>query len=229
MAILSKEKFELMQKWQTLITLMGFNMEEIFDDWGYDADEQFFELLEVVERVNRLKDEPTKAMTAVLRTVEMGVTSSDINNYSYDLEERAEEARMAELAALESTNPCIMELTNDHNFKWVNSKQYPNHKHYSFTTKDGILVKGRSFSRGWGNTRNWLSWKDKNGKSVSTSIDFRGGINVPPEFPKSWNDGWNTTSNLKHTPMIIANYVIHKKIPNAWLKGFSPKFQYPKK
>ena len=224
---MTEEQFELMQKWQTIVTLMGFTMDDIFDNWSMDDDDDFFIVLQKVENVNRLIKTPTSAMTAVMRTVEMGITSNDIEEYQAELQNRAEaEKERIELEKV-TNNPAIKELAEVYNFKWItDSKQYPKHKHYSFTTADGIEVRGRSFITGWQCSRNWLSWKNGDGEKVSKSCDLRGHAAVPKTFPESWK-AWPISSDLNILPWIFAHRVINKTMPNGYFDAV--KFKYPKK
>lgn len=220
------QKFELMEKWQTYVTLLGFDMHEILDGWETEDDDDFLYLLQMMERINRLTKEPTEAMTAALRTIEMGVTSHDIDDYSYELEARAEASRHQEELNKVLNNPAIVELKEVYNFKFItDSKQYPTHTHYSFTTENGIDVRGRTFAIGWFITRNWLSWKGKDGKKVTMSHDLRGGAAIPKTFPENWLEHGTTNENSK-LPWIFAYHVVKKSMPKGFFDAI--KFKYPK-
>ena len=212
------EKFETMKKWETFVTLMGFSITDMFDDWDEEDDDKFLEILGTMERVNRLMASPTKAMTTALRTIEMGITTRDIDEYAYALEEIAEEEIARAIEEKTVSNPLIAELRDDYGFKWTTSKLYPNHKHYVFLNKDGVQVSGRSFRKSYSIVRNWLSWRDKDGKLVKHMQDTRD-IAIPKGFPESWNTWASTTSDVERMPWILAHHIIHKNMPKRYFDG----------
>jgi len=219
---MTKDKLELMEKWLTVATLMGLTLENIYDDW--DDDRYFFGLFEEHERhLARLAD-PNDTMKIVLQTVEMGVTTTDVDNYiSYrDDMDRKKEAE--EQAARIFNNPALTKLRNDNGFVLEDSatKRYKKHTYFSFKDDKGNQFNGRIFRKNWGTYRVWLTWKDAKNKNAKWMYDApNGSVPVPAAFPSEWKT-WGYTSEIPHMAHVIAYNVINRKMPKV------TKFKYPK-
>lgn len=215
------EKLELMEKWLTLSTLMGLDYDNIYDDWDNDG-QDFFSMLEEYEQLMERLKEPNEIMKVVLQTVNMGVTSEDIEEYVHYRNSKEEELRQAERMARIYSTPAIVELRENRDFKILPSGRYKNHTYFSFKNAAGKEFQGRAFRQRWDNYRIWLTWKDKNGKKVSWKWDSgRNGIAVPHSFPHEWKN-WGYATELNHMVYIIAHHVVNKTMPKA------AAFKYPK-
>lgn len=213
------DKLELMEKWLTVATLMGLSYDDIYDDWeGQD----FYSTLEEYEELMRRLNEPNDSMKIVLQTVNMGVTSNDIDEYVNYRSRKEEEERHKETLARIFANPAITELREHRNFKILPAGRYKNHTYFSFNDKAGKEFHGRIFRQSWSNYRVWLSWKDQTNKKVSWKWDSgRSSIVVPSAFPQEWKN-WGYATELPHMAHIVAHNVVNKTMPK------SVAFKYPK-
>lgn len=211
---MTPEKLESMEKWQMVVALMGFNIEDIYNDYG-DDDDYFYGLLEIEEKRTRQLANPSEAMKAVLQTIEMGITSDDIDEYESYLERKRVAKEAAEREQREFTNPLVSALRETYAFEYISSKQYPRHTHFRFKDKAGLEITGRVFRPSYGRVRLWLHWRDKKNKPHSFRWDTGvGTMQVPKDFPYEWRE-WGYTSDLKRTAQVIAYWVVEKKMPKV--------------
>jgi hypothetical protein len=205
-------KLELMEKWDTIATLMGLNPDEIYDD--YEDDDYFYELLSVHERHLERLANPSDMMKIVLLTNEMGITTDDVDDYLAHKERLQAEAMEAERQERIWSNPAITQLRETYNFKILEPKQYKNHTYFEFTTSNGIQVSGRMFMRTWQSLRVWLEWKPSTGgKRARFKWDLNyNALTAPKVFPQEWRE-YSYARNPTERAHVIAYNVIHKFMP----------------
>ena len=78
-------KLRLMQQWETVIGVMGFDLEGIIDQ-AWNNDEEFMDTLVQYLSIERRRSTHEPVLQAVLRTVEMGITETDIEEYYEHIE-----------------------------------------------------------------------------------------------------------------------------------------------
>lgn len=218
------EKLALMEQWHTVVALMGVDVDAIEDELWDDDDESFSTLLNSLEEHNRRMFAPSDTMKAVLQTVEMGVNSDDIEEYTSVLEQRKKEREERETQERIANNPAIRELHDVFRFKYVDSKYLPRHTHFEFIDNNGFRFRGRTFRYSWRITRTWLYWNDKKGKSMKWSWDaVSSDLNIPVQFPSELKEWGGYTNNPVRVAQIIAYRVSKKSMPK------NSEFTYPKK
>ena len=212
------DKLELMEKWLTVSTLMGLDYEDIYDDW--EGQDFYSALQEHEEHLRRLAD-PDETMKIVLQTVNMGITSDDIDLFVEHRNREEERQRVEEMYARINANPAIVNLREGHAFAFTTGR-YKNHTYFQFTDSNGKMMQGRIFRQRWDNYRVWLTWKDSKGKKVAWKWDTgRGNMTVPAAFPHEWKN-WGYASEIPHMAYVVAHNVVNKSMPKAAL------FKYPK-
>lgn len=216
------DKLELMEKWDTVVSLMGLDQESIYDDYYAQDDVSFYDLLREHELHLERMANPSEMMKMVLRTHEMNITTDDIDDYMTHKDQIREHLLEEERQRRISTNPAIIELREVYNLKTVEPKRYKNHHHFEFTDPTGIVVSGRMFMLSWHSMRVWLEWKpSKGGKRVRFKWDTAySNIQLPKTFPNEWND-YGYAKNHDQRMHVIAHNVIHRKMPKL------AKFKYP--
>ena len=218
------EKLALMEQWHTVVALMGVDVDSIEDELWDDDDESFSTLLTRLEEHHRRMTGPSDTMKAVLQTVEMGVNSDDIEEYTNLLESRKREREERETQERITNNPAIRELHDVFQFKYIDSKYLPKHTHFEFVDNNGFRFRGRAFRYSWRITRIWLHWNDKKGKSMKWSWDaVSSDLNIPVQFPSELKEWGGYTSNPVRVAQIIAYRVSKKSMPK------NSGFTYPKK
>lgn len=221
---MTEEKFELMEQWHTVMGLFNIHIDNIYND--YDEDEtDFYYVMDTISKIEKWKADPSDAVKAVMRSMEMGVSPEDIDEYYNELEMRREEEIRRKREEEIYNNPCIIQLRDSNMFVFLeNQKQYPDHTHYQFETNNNVTVTGRIFRYSYWNFRNWLSWYDENGKLVKHKWDLPS-IQPPKAFPQEWRE-WSVTTDRKRMAQVIAYHVINKTLPKG---SFGGTFKYPKK
>jgi hypothetical protein len=217
---MTEEKIKLMEQWYTTMVLMGHDMDSIYDDWN--GSDTIYTLLELEEQRQRRLADPDDQVKAFLLTLEMGIATTDIDEFQQYREEQEDLRIKAEREERERNNPKIKALIEDHAFTWIKSKQYPKHKHFTFVDKNGIPVTGRLFNPSWGHVRIWLTWKEPKGKRQFRWDAKIVDMIVPKAFPHEWQE-WGHTSNLDRIAQIVAHWVVEKCMPKQ------AGFVYPKK
>lgn len=222
---MTPDKLELMEKWHSVVALMGVDVDSIDEDsWDVDDEENFIALLERLEEHNRRMADPNNIMKAVLLTAEMGLTSGDINDYTTLLEMRNREMEELEAKQRIANNPAIRELYDVFQFKYVDSKYLPKHTHFEFVDNNGFCFRGRAFRYSWRVTRIWLHWTDKKGKAMKWKWDARSSdLMIPKEFPEELKEWGGYTTNPVRVAQVIAYRVGKKSVPK------SSGLVYPKK
>jgi hypothetical protein len=217
-----KLDFTKLEQWHTTVALMGANIDEIFE-WG--DEDNFIELLEAhEEHLSRIK-EPNSIMRAVMLTNEMDVSVNEIEKYFEHLSHIRNEELEKEREERIRTTPAIASLVEQHDFRFVTSKQYPKHKHFVFKDKKGLEIRGRAFNHAWGKVKVWLTWKDSKNKvqRMLYNLSYNNkDVYYPKGFPSDWTDnGYYTYSiNPDRVAYIIAHRVVERKL--------EPKSVYPK-
>jgi hypothetical protein len=224
---LSKEQLELMEKWHSTMVLMDIDVEEAHHDYEYGNDNVFTNILEAHDdHLNRLIRNDTE-MRGVLLGYEMGVTATDIYEYFQHLSKVEEENDKKEQAAKLEANPIVVYL-KEHEFKFVDGKQYPNHIHFSFKDKTGLEITARLFQLSWRGYRIWLHWKDKSGKKQKMRLDpDRANSNISYQYPASSPAQWTHDGYYKNAfnhPTNLAQVVAYRIIK----RSMSREFTYPK-
>ena len=188
-------KLRLMQQWETVIGVMGFDLDEIIEK-AWNTDEEFMDTLVSYLAMEKRRVDQEPVLQAVLRTVEMGITETDIEEY-YEHIEKIKEAEKAEQdKTTVLTNPCIQNLHNVHGFRFVDPpKRYNGHTCFTFTTRDGTVVHGRCFRPTWSMHRIWTTWKDRSGKTHKQKWEPEYSTYPPAAFPEPWH-GRATTQVL---------------------------------
>jgi hypothetical protein len=219
------EKLLLMEQWHTVVALMGVDVDAIEEDsWDADDEEHFSTLLSRLEEHNSRMADPNNIMKAVLQTVEMGIGSDDIEEYTSLLEQRNEEREAQEAQTRIANNPAIRELYDNFQFKYIDSKYLPKHTHFEFTDSNGFRFRGRAFRFSWRTTRIWLHWHDKKGKAMKWSWDTNSSsLVIPSQFPAELREWGGYTSNPVRVAQIIAYKVSKRSMPK------NSGFTYPKK
>lgn len=207
---MTEDKILKMEQWYTTMVLMGHDIETIYDDW--DGNDTIYTLLELEEKRTRRLANPDENVKAFLLSIEMGVTTDDIDEYQ-EYREAQETARLkAEREERERNNPVLKSLREDYAFTWITSKQYPRHKHFTFVDKNGIHITGRMFNPTWGRVRVWLMWRDSKGRQQFRWDAKHSDMVVPKTFPHDWQDH-NYTTDLSRAAQVVAHWVVEKKMP----------------
>jgi hypothetical protein len=181
---MDSSKLQLMQQWQTVMGIMGLDLEEIMDN-AWNDDSQFLDTLEQYLVNERRRAEQDPVYMAVMRTIEMGISDDDIIAYHEHLETIEEKAKAAHDQMLVNTNPAIAKLRTVHGFRITNSKQYPNHVCFSFVV-NGIVVNGRCFRPDWSYHRVWTTWRDKSNIAHKQKWEPKHTTYPPKAFPAPW-------------------------------------------
>lgn len=208
---------EKMEKWHTTVALMGCDVKNIYE-WG--DDDNFIELLEMHEEHLKRIERPSDTMRSVLLTTEMGITADEIDTYATHLCRIRDKELMDERDERIRTNPAILDLVEKREFKFVTSKQYPKHKHFTFKDKKGLEIRGRTFNPGWGKVRVWLSWRDSKNKLQHQVHNYRtndDAVAYPKGFPRDWtDDGYYSYSiSTERVPYIIAHRIVERKLKSG--------------
>lgn len=213
---------ELMEKWHTMAVLHNVEVPNI-DNWS-DDDDDFMYLLEELETMNRRIAEPSNSMRFALSTIDMGVSHSDIEHYIEYLSQKEHAEREEARKLAEKTNLNIKNLVEQYSFRFVKSKQYPDHTHFAFTAANGIEVKGRIFRYSWRCHRVWTSWKGAKGTLERRMwAAHHADVTIPAGFPASWTEDYSYTSDPVRMAYCIAHMINSKSLPKA------AKILYPKK
>lgn len=216
-------QLELMKKWHATMALMDVSFDEIKEDIdnGDDCSAYLIFLKKHEEYIDELKSH-TSVVKAALMTVELGVTSYDIEEYVEHI--LGEEQVLREQKELDdfNANPFIKSLVETYEFAFkINQKQYPHHTHFKFKNKSGLEIHGRLFRSSYMNMRIWLSWKDKKGKNHKEKTDIVVNspeakvLNYPSNVPQPWKDSWyvqTAWNNQVNAAYVIAHRVIHKQM-----------------
>lgn len=216
------EKFiEKMEQWDILMNLMGItnyvqeNGDLVLGEplaWLYD------EYTSWLARIN----DPDPMLTAVMRSIEMGVTIDNIEEYYKYRDEKERQALLEAMLQAELNNTRIHELIQQHNFEFFESKQYPKHTNFKFNMPAGFEVKGRAFRvSGYGPWRVWLSWRNKQNKTVKQYKNLYawfGSDIMPSGFPDHWQNNRLTSDALA--------YIVAWRCTNNQLKKLG--MTYPK-
>ena len=170
-------------------------------------------------------EQPNDNLRAAILTTEMGINADDVEAYYEFRQKIRQETMEREREARIAANQCIKDLGELYDFKFIESKQYPNHKHFTFKDKKGLEIRGRTFRHTWNGIRLWLYWRDAKNqrKSLMFNYDWHSKeIVYPTNFPKEWSEQRSYTT---YDPYIASHLFAHKIANKAMPKGFP----YPKK
>jgi len=217
--LMTPEEIEKLEKWTMVMNLMGFDHESLHPDHeDYDNDDQknLYETVELVTTIQQRMINPDKWMAAALRTIDMGVTASEIYNYQEHLDQVEQEQARHELAVAEATNPEIVRVMDEFKFALVKHKRYVTHTNWQFVMPNGRVVTGRLFRTSWNQHRIWLSWKDATGKSQRHKSDCASrDFGIPNTFPQNWREWYGYTNDPVRQAKIVTWIMAtkrHKKL-----------------
>jgi hypothetical protein len=218
----NKLDFEKLEKWHTTVALLGAEVDDLYS-W-YDRDHEFMDLLETHQRHIADMAKHGEMVRAVLLTTEMGVSYDEIDQYLSHLRDLHEEEEKAQRAERIRSSDFMQLLYNKHQFNFTTAKQYPTHKHFTFTNKSGLVIRGRAFNNRWGSVRVWLYWKDSKNKSRSLVYSMNSNDDNL-KFPKGFPSDLVSKYSLYTVSPELASYIMAYRVIERKLKSGST---YPK-
>lgn len=225
--ITDKQRLEKLEKWDMMMTLMGFDHEErSADDWSSKSGEDFIERVREYEDFMERLANPNPVLTAIMRGYEMGIRYHDMDDY-YDhvtyleMEREAEERELAE-----RNNPLIAHLIEKRGYVTYQHQRYKNHHCADFMvkqTKVSLEIWGREH---WGgDIQVRVRWTNKDGTKHLQKIRCTlWSFTVPKGFPEHWDVG-NNPRNVKLATMVLAYAMTQGK--RTVTNHFKPTLEMP--
>ena len=206
---MDSNKLEKMKQWETVITVMGFDLDSVMDS-AWDSDDEFMSTLVEYRKLEQRKADQEPVLQAVLRTLEMNIDEDDIEEY-HDYIEKLKAKKQEELDTIAiNSSPLIQRLHTVHGFEFVDSpRRYRSHLCFKFKTADGTAISGRAFRPTWDIHRIWTSWKDKTGKSHKQKWEPKYSTYAPKDFPAPWANSRASTEVLCY---MMAYYITTPKV-----------------
>lgn len=225
--ITDKERLEKLEKWDMMMTLMGFDHEErMADDWSSKSGEDFLERVSEYEDFMERLASPNPVLTAIMRGYEMGIRYRDMDDYRDHIEYLEMQKQEEEEEIAERTNPLVANLIEKAGYVTYQHKRFKNHHCAEFMvkkTKVSLEIWGREY---WGgDIQVRLRWTDKAGVKQLRKIRCTlWSFTVPKGFPAHWDVG-NNPPNVKMAALVLAYAMTQGK--NVLKNHFKPTVELP--
>ena len=228
---MDEKELEKYQQWDTVMTLMGFSRQDMWDNYYTGNDTDIMETVEDLIALEKRKNNPSDInYKAAITTIDMGITPKGAIEY-FEYMDRLDEIRKEqERNGRILADPVIKKLIDVYKFEFVQSSRFVHCKNFIFQMKDGTIVNGRIAHRSGDNIT--ITWKNGKGKTCSEKWKDYQINNLPKTFPDEMHSsyktgGWfyvATDENLTWLSYAIAYWLI-----NGGCTEYGWNFPTPKK